>query len=180
MPRCCARVVPPQTIRYTFCRPQRTTPTVCFSRGLHASPLLLRSRAHRNKQKQSNNYTTTGTGLQYLDEVVGGGETPHSGSKVTVHYTGSLTDGKVFDSSHGRGPFSFSIGKGQVIKGWDEGIMGMRCETLRSRPVSLTALRTLTDALCTSRLPCVFMPSFWNRRLTWLCCPPVLQSRWCA
>ena len=65
-----------------------------FYRELHASSLLLRSRAHRSRQPPPA-YTTTATGLQYLDEVVGDGDTPQSGSKVTVHYTGSLADGKV-------------------------------------------------------------------------------------
>lgn len=70
---------------------------------------------------------TTETGLKYTDEVVGTGETPNSGRTVTVHYTGTLTDGKKFDSSKDRDePFSFTIGVGQVIKGWDEGVMSMK------------------------------------------------------
>jgi len=71
--------------------------------------------------------TTTGSGLQYIDEVVGGGEAPSKGKRVSVHYTGRLTDGKKFDSSVDRGePFEFTIGVGQVIRGWDEGVMSMR------------------------------------------------------
>ena len=70
---------------------------------------------------------TTASGLKYTDETVGAGASPEKGKKVTVHYTGRLTDGKKFDSSVDRGqPFSFNIGVGQVIQGWDEGVMGMK------------------------------------------------------
>jgi peptidylprolyl isomerase len=70
---------------------------------------------------------TTPSGLQYIDEKVGEGQSPTKGKKVSVHYTGTLTDGKKFDSSRDRGqPFQFVIGVGQVIKGWDEGVMSMR------------------------------------------------------
>ena len=69
----------------------------------------------------------TTSGLEYEDEVVGTGDSPKSGQKVTVHYTGWLTNGKKFDSSRDRGqPFSFTIGRGQVIAGWDEGVAGMK------------------------------------------------------
>lgn len=71
--------------------------------------------------------TTTESGLQYIDEVVGEGDSPMEGEMVTVHYTGKLTNGKVFDSSVKRNePFSFVIGVGQVIKGWDEGVITMQ------------------------------------------------------
>ncbi len=70
---------------------------------------------------------TTPSGLQYIDEVVGVGAMPQRGQRVTVHYTGKLEDGSVFDSSRDRNrPFSFTIGVGQVIKGWDEGVSTMR------------------------------------------------------
>ncbi|MBJ7901394.1 MAG: FKBP-type peptidyl-prolyl cis-trans isomerase [Cyanobacteria bacterium RI_101] len=73
------------------------------------------------------NTVTTPSGLQYVDLVVGEGASPTQGKTVTVHYTGSLTDGKKFDSSLDRGqPFSFKIGVGQVIKGWDEGVATMK------------------------------------------------------
>jgi peptidylprolyl isomerase len=69
----------------------------------------------------------TGSGLEYIDLVQGTGPSPQSGQEVTVHYTGYLTDGKKFDSSVDRNePFSFTIGTGQVIKGWDEGVMSMK------------------------------------------------------
>src|SRR5262249_5684007 len=70
---------------------------------------------------------TTASGLKYIDCVVGTGASPTKGKMVTVHYTGTLTDGKKFDSSVDRGePFQFVIGVGQVIKGWDEGVLTMK------------------------------------------------------
>ena len=70
---------------------------------------------------------TTSSGLQYIDQVVGTGETAKAGQTVSVHYTGWLTNGKKFDSSVDRGqPFSFRLGVGQVVKGWDEGVQGMK------------------------------------------------------
>jgi peptidylprolyl isomerase len=71
--------------------------------------------------------TTLPSGLVYKDLVVGKGAEPKPGDHVTVQYTGTLTNGTKFDSSRDRGqPFSFTIGQGQVIKGWDEGVMSMR------------------------------------------------------
>jgi FKBP-type peptidyl-prolyl cis-trans isomerase len=71
--------------------------------------------------------TTTPSGLQYWDMVVGAGATAAPGTTVSVHYSGFLTTGEKFDSSRDRGePFSFPLGAGQVIKGWDEGVAGMK------------------------------------------------------
>ncbi len=71
--------------------------------------------------------TTTDSGLQYIELEKGEGATPKEGQTVIVHYTGTLTDGKKFDSSRDRNePFKFILGKGQVIKGWDEGISTMK------------------------------------------------------
>ena len=70
---------------------------------------------------------TTSSGLQYVDLKVGNGATAQAGKTVTVHYTGWLENGKKFDSSVDRGqPFSFPLGAGRVIKGWDEGVQGMK------------------------------------------------------
>ena len=70
---------------------------------------------------------TTPSGLRYIDELVGTGPSPTSGKNVTVHYTGWLTNGTKFDSSRDRNqPFSFAIGQGRVIKGWDEGVLTMK------------------------------------------------------
>jgi peptidylprolyl isomerase len=75
----------------------------------------------------ANDKVTTPSGLSYIDEKVGDGASPSKGKRVTVHYTGTLTDGKKFDSSRDRGqPFKFVIGVGQVIAGWDEGVMSMK------------------------------------------------------
>lgn len=69
----------------------------------------------------------TASGLQYEIIKPGTGPSPKAGQKVMVHYTGWLENGTKFDSSVDRGqPFIFSIGMGQVIKGWDEGVMAMQ------------------------------------------------------
>ena len=69
----------------------------------------------------------TPSGLKYTDLVLGDGAVAESGKQVSVHYTGWLTDNTKFDSSVDRGqPFDFVLGQGQVIRGWDEGVRGMR------------------------------------------------------
>ena len=89
---------------------------------------------------------TTKSGLKYFDLKSGTGAEAKPGEKVKVHYTGWLTDGKKFDSSVDRGePFEFTLGAGQVIKGWDEGVRrheGRRqAQAARSRRSSATATR---------------------------------------
>jgi len=70
---------------------------------------------------------TTASGLKYTDLAVGTGPSPQPGQTVTVQYTGTLNDGTKFDSSYDHGqPFSFPIGRGKVIKGWDEGLLTMK------------------------------------------------------
>ena len=70
---------------------------------------------------------TTASGLKYVDVAVGTGEEAKKGQRVRVHYTGWLKDGTKFDSSVDRGqPFEFPLGAGRVIKGWDEGVAGMK------------------------------------------------------
>ena len=69
---------------------------------------------------------TTPSGLEYVDELIGTGPQPARGQQVTVHYVGTLTNGTKFDSSRDRHePFTFAIGEGEVIKGWDEGVATM-------------------------------------------------------
>ena len=76
-----------------------------------------------NEAKQ----VTLPSGLVYRDEVVGTGDEAKAGTSVTVNYVGALTNGQVFDSSASHGQaFTFPLGAGQVIKGWDEGVQGMR------------------------------------------------------
>ena len=71
--------------------------------------------------------TTTPSGLTIEDLTVGSGAAASAGQKVKVHYTGWLTNGTKFDSSKDRGdPFEFPLGGGRVIKGWDEGVQGMK------------------------------------------------------
>lgn len=72
------------------------------------------------------------TGLKYTDEECGDGDEAVVGAVVSVHYVGRLENGKKFDSSRDRGqPFQFSLGAGQVIPGWDEGVLGMKVGGVR-------------------------------------------------
>ncbi len=84
-----------------------------------------------NQGNPAMTYQTTASGLQYADTTVGDGAEAKAGARVRVHYTGWLYDngkaGKKFDSSKDRNePFVFPLGGGQVIKGWDEGVQGMK------------------------------------------------------
>ena len=87
-----------------------------------ATPSANQSPAATSSAKQTMNDQ-----LQITDEVVGTGSEAVAGKKVTVNYTGTLTDGTKFDSSYDHGtPFSFNLGAGEVIKGWDQGVSGMK------------------------------------------------------
>ena len=81
----------------------------------------------KDKEKQDEKVVTTKSGLKYIDQKEGSGEKAKAGDTVVVHYTGWLKNGKKFDSSVDRGePFTFPLGAGRVIKGWDEGVAGMK------------------------------------------------------
>ncbi|USO02263.1 MAG: FKBP-type peptidyl-prolyl cis-trans isomerase [Alphaproteobacteria bacterium] len=73
------------------------------------------------------NKVKTDTGLEYIETQEGKGECPQPGQKISVHYTGTLANGTKFDSSYDRGqPLQFIVGVGQVIQGWDEGLLSMK------------------------------------------------------
>ena len=83
--------------------------------------------ADDKKDKPEGKVITTKSGLKYEDLAEGTGEAAKAGDKVQVHYVGTLTNGKKFDSSRDRNePFVFKLGAGKVIKGWDEGVAGMK------------------------------------------------------
>lgn len=92
-----------------------------------AEDLVVEEETNTEETSPEETLVTTDSGLQYEDIVEGTGAMPQAGQRVTVHYTGTLEDGTKFDSSRDRNrPFSFTIGVGQVIKGWDEGVATMR------------------------------------------------------
>jgi FKBP-type peptidyl-prolyl cis-trans isomerase len=87
------------------------------------NPILF---AMAEETPSDNNSKTTESGLTIIDLVLGEGDEAKSGQTVTVNYTGTLENGEQFDTSYGRAPFPFPLGGGRVIKGWDEGVSGMK------------------------------------------------------
>ena len=89
--------------------------------------LIAQNNISQEDSMDLSNATTTDSGLKYIVIKEGNGAAPQKGENVTVHYTGTLEDGTKFDSSRDRNrPFSFKLGVGQVIKGWDEGVADMK------------------------------------------------------
>lgn len=98
-----------------------STPTIDLSTLTPANLIAMDNAENQVKP------VTTASGLQYVEIAEGKGETPAKGQTVSVHYTGTLENGKKFDSSRDRNQaFEFQIGEGQVIKGWDEGLSTMK------------------------------------------------------
>ena len=115
-------------------RPARCARSVSCGRMTHDGRLSCAGNNRRTPLPMTTDqphYETSATGLRHHDEVVGTGAAPVTGQNVSVHYTGWLDDagskGRKFDSSLDRGkPFSFRIGQGMVIAGWDEGVATMK------------------------------------------------------
>lgn len=80
----------------------------------------------KTTEAAATNQKTLPSGTIVIDEKVGDGAEATTGKNVLVHYTGTFEDGKKFDSSVGREPLPFTLGGGNVIKGWDEGVVGMK------------------------------------------------------
>lgn len=80
-----------------------------------------------NSSTPTDEFVTLESGLKYKDTLIGEGDVTKAGDHLSMHYTGTLDDGTKFDSSHDRNaPFNFVLGIGQVIKGWDVGVEGMK------------------------------------------------------
>jgi peptidylprolyl isomerase len=120
---------PAQTVALADTKPTDVTPQTVAAAN-PATALIAQASDLKPVEKAPmtpENIVTTPSGLQYIDAVVGDGPSPTKGQTVIVHYTGKLTNGTKFDSSLDRNkPFSFKIGVGQVIKGWDEGVATMK------------------------------------------------------
>jgi peptidylprolyl isomerase len=126
--------IKPMPSRRMLLAAMAVAPLFCpvLSAGLRAaSPTAGQAEKDDKKQEKEKMWTKTDSGLQYRDVKEGTGEKADKGQTAVVHYTGWLwvddAKGKKFDSSKDRNqPFDFPVGAGQVIKGWDEGVVGMK------------------------------------------------------
>ncbi len=107
--------------------PKTATAKTTTAKTPTGKPSVAASKTAAPKTSAAATWITTGSGLKYHDVVVGKGPMPKPGDDVLVNYTGRFTNGKVFDTSlaPGRGPFELHLGRGEVIKGWDEGLSTM-------------------------------------------------------
>ncbi|MCC7491132.1 MAG: FKBP-type peptidyl-prolyl cis-trans isomerase [Fimbriimonadaceae bacterium] len=120
---------PPASTKYEGYQEREATDEVPAAK---AEPAKDAAKVATEPAKGDGKQTTTASGLKYEDVKVGTGAAPQNGQRVKVHYVGTLLDGKKFDSSRDRGePFTFTIGRGEVIKGWDEGVLTMKVGGLR-------------------------------------------------
>ena len=103
-----------------------TASILCAQTASHKSSQASRPPNTNAPTKVTGDGVKTPSGLQYWDIKAGTGQEAKKGDHVKVHYTGWLTSGKKFDSSVGGKPFEFRIGNGDVIKGWEEGVVGMK------------------------------------------------------
>ncbi len=99
---------------------------VLFGFGAFGSVQAAPSKTKKMAKKAAPKIVTKPSGLKIQDLRIGKGKIAKSGQSVTVNYRGKLTNGTTFDQSYGKAPFSFGLGAGQVIQGWDEGVAGMR------------------------------------------------------
>lgn len=96
--------------------------SLLFALAFFATPFFADAQVKPPYKYDESKAITTASGLKYVIVEKGKGAIPKAGQQITAHYHGLLTDGKKFDSSFDRGqPFQFTLGRGQVIKGWDEG-----------------------------------------------------------
>ncbi|KAF5833011.1 hypothetical protein DUNSADRAFT_10932 [Dunaliella salina] len=97
--------------------------------GLFSAVALVAGAAPIMSASAGGEMNTAKNGLQWVDELEGSGPAPVKGARIKAHYTGRLSNGKVFDSSYSRGqPLAFAVGTGMVIQGWDLGIIGSQAE----------------------------------------------------
>lgn len=116
-------------MRRLFCALMAVTLTLTALTGATAKPMAHAAKKPVHKGGPPTGKTvTTKDGLKYQDLVVGKGAKPKAGQTVLVHYVGTFPNGQKFDASrdHGPAPFAFTLGAGQVIRGWDEGLSTMR------------------------------------------------------
>lgn len=108
-------------------QPSVVVPTPSANLTIDETKQIAMNPGSEGEQTTGGEVVTTPSGLQYIDIKEGTGATPQRGQTVVVHYTGTLENGTKFDSSRDRNqPFSFKLGAGRVIQGWDEGIATMK------------------------------------------------------